>query len=71
MKARILGRNPPRRPGDPVAAIGAAARFLLSDDASYMMGHTFMLDGASYPDPGSWRRRRPSAVEFSDWLLGS
>jgi NAD(P)-dependent dehydrogenase (short-subunit alcohol dehydrogenase family) len=49
MKARILGRNPLRRLGDPVAEIGATARFLLSDDASYITGHTLMVDGGSCP----------------------
>jgi 3-oxoacyl-[acyl-carrier protein] reductase len=49
MKARILGRNPLRRLGDPVAEIGATARFLLSDDASCITGHTLMVDGGSCP----------------------
>ena len=33
----------------PVDEIGAAARFLLSDDASYVTGHTLMADGGSCP----------------------
>lgn len=49
MSARVLGRNPLGRLGDPVNEIGAAARFLLSDDARYITGHTLMVDGGSCP----------------------
>ncbi|HXK22251.1 MAG TPA: SDR family oxidoreductase [Myxococcota bacterium] len=49
MRARVLGRNPLGRLGDPVREIGAAARFLLSDDAAYVTGHTLMVDGGSCP----------------------
>jgi 3-oxoacyl-[acyl-carrier protein] reductase len=49
MEQRVLGRNPLRALGDPVADVGAAARFLLSDDARYVTGHTLMADGGSCP----------------------
>ena len=49
MRARVLGRNPLGRLGDPVREIGAAARFLLSDDAAYVTGQTLMVDGGSCP----------------------
>jgi len=49
MAERIFARNPLGRMGDPVAEIGAAARFLLSDDARYVTGHTLMVDGGSCP----------------------
>ena len=49
MEERVLGRNPLRALGDPVADVGAAARFLLSDDARYVTGHTLMADGGSCP----------------------
>jgi 3-oxoacyl-[acyl-carrier protein] reductase len=49
MVGRVLGRNPLGRLGDPVAEIGAAARFLLSRDAAYVTGHTLMVDGGSCP----------------------
>jgi len=39
------GRVPLRRYGDPEADIGPAVAFLLSDDARYVTGQTFMLDG--------------------------
>jgi len=47
MAPRIFGRNPLGRLGDPVSEIGAAARFLLSDDAAYVTGHTLMVDGGA------------------------
>ncbi|MCH2171055.1 SDR family oxidoreductase [Myxococcota bacterium] len=47
MADRVLGRNPLGRLGDPALEIGAAARFLLSRDASYVTGHTLMVDGGS------------------------
>jgi 3-oxoacyl-[acyl-carrier protein] reductase len=49
MSARVLGRTPLGRLGDPVHEIGAAARFLLSRDAAYVTGHTLMVDGGSCP----------------------
>ena len=49
MEARVLGRNPLGALGDPVNDVGAAARFLLSDDARYVTGHTLMADGGSCP----------------------
>ena len=49
MAGRILGRNPLRRLGDSTQDIGRAARFLLSEDASYVTGHTLMVDGGSCP----------------------
>jgi len=49
MADRVLGRNPLRRLGDSTEDIGRAARFLLSDDARYVTGHTLMVDGGSCP----------------------
>ena len=49
MADRVLGRNPLRRLGDSTQDIGRAARFLLSEDASYVTGHTLMVDGGSCP----------------------
>lgn len=49
LASRVLGRNPLGRLGDPVDEIGRAARFLLSDDARYITGHTLMVDGGSCP----------------------
>ena len=49
MKQRVLGRNPLGRVGETVEDIGRAARFLLSDDASYVSAHTLMVDGGSCP----------------------
>lgn len=49
MQARVLGRNPLGALGDEIADVGAAARFLLSDDARYVTGHTLMADGGSCP----------------------
>ena len=49
MADRVLGRNPLGRLGDSTEDIGAAARFLLSDDARYVTGHTLMVDGGSCP----------------------
>lgn len=49
MKARVMGRNPLGRLGDPTADIGRAARFLLSRDSAYVNGHTLMVDGGSCP----------------------
>ena len=49
MAGRLLGRNPLGRLGDSTDDIGSAARFLLSDDARYVTGHTLMVDGGSCP----------------------
>jgi NAD(P)-dependent dehydrogenase (short-subunit alcohol dehydrogenase family) len=49
MAERVLGRNPLGALGDPVADVGAAAHFLLSDAARYVTGHTLMADGGSCP----------------------
>jgi len=49
MQTRVLGRLPLGALGDPLADVGAAARFLLSDDARYVTGHTLMADGGSCP----------------------
>jgi NAD(P)-dependent dehydrogenase (short-subunit alcohol dehydrogenase family) len=49
MAERVLARNPLHRLGDSTEDIGRAARFLLSDDASYVTGHTLMVDGGSCP----------------------
>jgi NAD(P)-dependent dehydrogenase (short-subunit alcohol dehydrogenase family) len=49
MKARVLGRNPLERLGEPMQDIGRAARFLLSPDSIYVTGHTLMVDGGSCP----------------------
>jgi NAD(P)-dependent dehydrogenase (short-subunit alcohol dehydrogenase family) len=49
MKARVMGRNPLARLGDPLQDIGRAARFLLSPDSVYVTGHTLMVDGGSCP----------------------
>lgn len=47
MEARVLGRIPLGRLGDPVDDVGAVARFLLSPDARYLTGVTVMADGGS------------------------
>jgi 3-oxoacyl-[acyl-carrier protein] reductase len=47
MEPRVLGRNPLGRLGDPVADIGAVARYLLSEDSAYVTGHTIPADGGS------------------------
>lgn len=49
MGSRLFGRNPLARLGDSTEDIGRAARFLLSDDARYVTGHTLMVDGGSCP----------------------
>lgn len=49
MASRVLGRNPLGRLGDSTDDIGSVARFLLSDDARYVTGHTLMVDGGSCP----------------------
>ncbi|HEX7096310.1 MAG TPA: SDR family NAD(P)-dependent oxidoreductase [Acidimicrobiales bacterium] len=49
MRQRVMSRIPLRRLGDTVDDIGAAVRFLLSDDADYVTGQTLMIDGGSCP----------------------
>jgi NAD(P)-dependent dehydrogenase (short-subunit alcohol dehydrogenase family) len=49
MAARLMGRNPLRRLGDPDADIGPVVRFLLSADAAYVTGNTVMVDGGACP----------------------
>jgi NAD(P)-dependent dehydrogenase (short-subunit alcohol dehydrogenase family) len=49
MEARVMGRNPLGRLGDPAGDIGPVARFLLSPDARYLTGNTLMVDGGSCP----------------------
>jgi 3-oxoacyl-[acyl-carrier protein] reductase len=49
MEARLMGRNPLRRLGDPDGDIGPVVRFLLSADAAYVTGNTVMVDGGSCP----------------------
>ncbi|MCU1398529.1 MAG: family oxidoreductase [Acidimicrobiales bacterium] len=49
MAARVLGRNPLGRMGDPATDVGPIVRFLLSDDARYLTGNTLMADGGSCP----------------------
>ncbi|MCU1389176.1 MAG: family oxidoreductase [Ilumatobacteraceae bacterium] len=49
MAARVLGRNPLGRMGDPAADVGPIVRFLLSDDSRYLTGNTLMADGGSCP----------------------
>lgn len=49
MEARVTGRIPLRRIGDPTDDIGRAVRFLLSDDARYVTAQTVMIDGGSCP----------------------
>lgn len=49
MEARVMGRNPLGRLGEPAADIGPVVRFLLGDDAAYVTGQTIMADGGSCP----------------------
>ena len=49
LEARVTGRNPMRRVGDATDDIGRAARFLLSDEARYVTGHTLTVDGGACP----------------------
>ncbi|MEO6124237.1 MAG: SDR family oxidoreductase [Ilumatobacteraceae bacterium] len=49
MAARVLGRNPLGRMGDPATDVGPIVRFLLSSDARYLTGNTLMADGGSCP----------------------
>lgn len=47
MEPRVLGRNPLGRVGDAVRDIGTVARYLLSEEARYVTGHTIPADGGS------------------------
>jgi 3-oxoacyl-[acyl-carrier protein] reductase len=49
MQARVMGRNPLGRLGDPANDIGPVAQFLLSLDAAFLTGNTLMADGGSCP----------------------
>ena len=49
MQERVMGRNPLKYLGDSVEDIGAAVRFLLSEESRYITGHTLMVDGGSCP----------------------
>lgn len=49
MADRVLGRIPLRRLGESADDIGRVARFLLSEDAGYVTGHTITVDGGSCP----------------------
>ncbi|MHB1138879.1 MAG: SDR family NAD(P)-dependent oxidoreductase, partial [Microthrixaceae bacterium] len=49
MEARVMGRNPLGRLGEPAQDIGPVVRFLLSEDARYVTGQTIMADGGSCP----------------------
>ncbi|MHB1138874.1 MAG: SDR family NAD(P)-dependent oxidoreductase [Microthrixaceae bacterium] len=49
MAARVLGRIPLGRLGDPEADVGAVVRLLISDDARFVTGATLMVDGGSCP----------------------
>lgn len=51
MEERVMGRIPLGRLGDATDDIGAAVRFLLSDDARFVTGQTLMADGGSCPAP--------------------
>ena len=51
MHARVLGRHPFGRFGDPVGDVGPVVRFLLSEDARYVTGATIMADGGNFPIP--------------------
>jgi 2-hydroxycyclohexanecarboxyl-CoA dehydrogenase len=44
-QAQLDAVSPLGRPGDPERDIGSGVAFLLSDDARYVTGQTFMLDG--------------------------
>jgi NAD(P)-dependent dehydrogenase (short-subunit alcohol dehydrogenase family) len=43
----LLAGTPMHRFGDPESDIGCVAVFLASDDASYITGQTFMVDGGT------------------------
>jgi NAD(P)-dependent dehydrogenase (short-subunit alcohol dehydrogenase family) len=47
MEARVMGRIPLGRLGDPVEDIGPVVRFLLSEQARYVTAQTLMIDGGS------------------------
>ncbi len=49
MAARVFGRIPLGRVGDPESDIGRVVRFLIGDDAQFLTGQTIMADGGSCP----------------------
>ena len=48
LEARLAGRTPLRRIGDPEADIGSVAVFLASDLARYVTGQTVIADGGGF-----------------------
>lgn len=48
LEARITGRVPLGRLGDPEAGIGPAVVFLASGDARYITGQTLVVDGGRF-----------------------
>jgi NAD(P)-dependent dehydrogenase (short-subunit alcohol dehydrogenase family) len=48
LEARLVGRTPLRRIGDPEADIGAVAVFLASDMARFVTGQTIIADGGGF-----------------------
>lgn len=53
----ITGRTPLARMGTP-AEVASAVRYLASDDASFVTGHTLVIDGG-YTSYGAWWPPRP------------
>ena len=49
MAARVFGRIPLGRVGDPESDIGRVVRYLIGDDAGFLTGQTIMADGGSCP----------------------
>jgi 3-oxoacyl-[acyl-carrier protein] reductase len=48
LEARLTGRIPLQRFGDPVADIGRVVAFLCSEEASYLTGQTVVVDGGRF-----------------------
>ena len=48
LEARLVGRTPLRRVGEPEADIGAVAVFLASDMARFVTGQTIIADGGGF-----------------------
>ena len=48
LEARLVGRTPLRRIGEPEADIGGVAVFLASDMAQYVTGQTIIADGGGF-----------------------
>jgi 3-oxoacyl-[acyl-carrier protein] reductase len=48
LEARLVGRTPLRRVGEPEADIGGVAVFLASDMARYVTGQTIIADGGGF-----------------------